>query len=474
MSWRLGGLGLCAQHRQAHVALQQRCLLPGGHANGRNDYYLASGEAPGRWMGSAAATLGLGGIVEPEDLRAVLEGIDPRSGETLVGWRTVTGFDLTLSAPKSVSLLWALGDKEVAAQVMAAHDAVVAAAVSYLEDEACVVRRGKGGTSHLGGAGFVSAAFRHRTSREFEPNLHTHLVTANMTRARTGSGARCTARSCTGTVELLGSCTRRCFATRSSIASGFSFQPVKPGIGEVVGISKEVRRAFSRRRVAIESSMAEHGSHSARGAQVAALDSRPDKPRPVAETDLRAEWVHRATGIGFRLAAVPQRRTAEVLPGDGALGRLLTERDATFDRRQVMRAVAEAATQGLAYEQIRTRSEEFLQSQEVVGVTPGRWTTPEMLALEADSLMSREKPYGRRPAIRGVPSLASRARTASIRSDVFFDSSRSIAERIPISNSLTQPSAVATVRSGSRPADSKASTSGAQPGPPPRERRSVL
>ena len=64
--------------------------------------------------------------------------------------------------------------------------------------------------------------------------------------------------------------------------------------------------------------------------------------------------------------------------------------------------------------------------------------------------------------MRGTPSRASRARTASIRSEVFFDSSRSMAERVPISNSnsLTQPSVVATVLSGSRPASSKASTSG--------------
>lgn len=355
-------------------------------ADGRDDYYLTSGEAPGRWMGSAAATLGLGGTVAPEDLRAVLEGVDPSTGERLTGWRTATGFDLTLSAPKSVSLLWALGDDRVAAQVVAAHDAAVAAALSYFEDEACVVRRGRGGVVRLGGAGFVSAAFQHRTSRESDPNLHTHLVTANMTLGEDGKW------SALHSAELYRHGRTAGFVYQSVLRHeivdrfGVSFEPVKPGIGEVVGISKDVRRAFSRRRIAIETSMAEHGSRSARGAQVAALDSRPGKPELVAEADLRAEWVRRATGIGFRLAAVPQRRTIEALPSDEALGRLLTEQDATFDRRQVMRAVAEAASQGLAYEQIRSRGEKFLRSPEVVELTTGRWTTPEMLALEADAL----------------------------------------------------------------------------------------
>ena len=148
-------------------------------ANERDDYYLGSGEVPGRWIGRGAGHLGLTGVVEADALRAVLEGSDPSSGKPLTGWRKIKGFDLTLSAPKSVSLLWGLGDEHLAAEVVAAHDTAVAAAVRYLEDEACVVRRGRGGATHLQGGGLVSAAFRHRTSREADPNLHTHLVTAN-------------------------------------------------------------------------------------------------------------------------------------------------------------------------------------------------------------------------------------------------------------------------------------------------------
>jgi hypothetical protein len=49
-------------------------------ANERYDYYLASGEAPGRWVGSGAGALGLGGAVEADALRSVVEGVDPASG----------------------------------------------------------------------------------------------------------------------------------------------------------------------------------------------------------------------------------------------------------------------------------------------------------------------------------------------------------------------------------------------------------
>ncbi|NLV56806.1 MAG: relaxase domain-containing protein, partial [Acidimicrobiales bacterium] len=79
-------------------------------ANERDDYYLASGEAPGRWIGAGSERLGLAGVVEADALRSVIEGRDPASGEALTRWRKIKGFDLTLSAPKSVSLLWGLGD----------------------------------------------------------------------------------------------------------------------------------------------------------------------------------------------------------------------------------------------------------------------------------------------------------------------------------------------------------------------------
>ncbi|MCA1697504.1 MAG: relaxase domain-containing protein [Actinobacteria bacterium] len=74
-------------------------------ASGREDYYAGQGEAPGEWVGHGAAELALSGEVEADDLAALMAGRRPRSGEQLrrpFGERAVVGFDLTLSAPKSV------------------------------------------------------------------------------------------------------------------------------------------------------------------------------------------------------------------------------------------------------------------------------------------------------------------------------------------------------------------------------------
>ena len=82
-------------------------------AQGRDDYYSGRGEAPGRWAGRAGEMLRLGGEVDEDGFVALMEGRHPGTGERLkrVGGRSkVAAFDLTFSAPKSVSVLFAVGD----------------------------------------------------------------------------------------------------------------------------------------------------------------------------------------------------------------------------------------------------------------------------------------------------------------------------------------------------------------------------
>src|SRR2546425_610901 len=107
-------------------------------AQGAEDYYAGHGEEPGVWMGTGAEAIGLSGRVDREQLRLLFgEARDPATGEPLGapfrGDHPVAGFAVSLSAPKSVSVLWALGGDETAAQVRAAHDAAVQATVACLE-----------------------------------------------------------------------------------------------------------------------------------------------------------------------------------------------------------------------------------------------------------------------------------------------------------------------------------------------------
>jgi conjugative relaxase-like TrwC/TraI family protein len=163
-------------------------VRPGGEdyylreVTGPEDYYLGAGETPGRWIGSASGELGLSGEVGREDLTAGLAARSPIDGSSLTGRkvspdRHVPAFDVTFSAPKSVSLLYGLAPQEVSEAVKASHDEAVQDALSYLEAHAAFTRRGRDGLHRIKTSGFVAAAFRQRTSRNGDPQLHTHLLT---------------------------------------------------------------------------------------------------------------------------------------------------------------------------------------------------------------------------------------------------------------------------------------------------------
>jgi conjugative relaxase-like TrwC/TraI family protein len=144
-------------------------------------YLSGHGESPGRWYGAAAASLGLQGEASVAGFQAMFEGRDPTTGELLGrahGRNAVPAFDVVLRPTKSVSILYGLGDPATGRAVLAAHHAGLAEAVGYL-DEHLGSRRGHGGVQHVQGRGLLAVGFDHRTSREGDPLVHTHLVIAN-------------------------------------------------------------------------------------------------------------------------------------------------------------------------------------------------------------------------------------------------------------------------------------------------------
>jgi conjugative relaxase-like TrwC/TraI family protein len=111
----------------------------------------------------------------------MFEGRHPDTGELLGrphGNGAVPAFDVVLRPTKSVSVLYGLGDPATGRAVLAAHHAGVREAVAYLDGH-LGARRGHGGVQHVSGHGLLAVGFDHRTSREGDPLLHTHLVVAN-------------------------------------------------------------------------------------------------------------------------------------------------------------------------------------------------------------------------------------------------------------------------------------------------------
>ena len=91
----------------------------------------------------------------------------------------VAGFDLTFTAPKSASVLWALADPKIQAAVVAAHRAAVDEALALVEDRALFTRVGQRSCAQVPTRGMIAAAFDHWDTRTGDPNLHTHVVIAN-------------------------------------------------------------------------------------------------------------------------------------------------------------------------------------------------------------------------------------------------------------------------------------------------------
>src|SRR4051812_46895263 len=321
--------------------------------SGVEDYYVGASEPRGEWIGSAGRELGLGGFVEAGALRVGLGGLGPRKATELRASSSrarVGGFDLTFSAPKSVSVLFGVGDADLRAEVRAAHDLAAREAVGYLERSAAAVRRGHGGLLVEQTSGLVAAAFRHRTSRADDPQLHTHVLVANLGRGSDGRWSALDgrqlyahARSASFVYQavLRGELTRRL---------GVEWSPVRKGIAEVVGVPRPVLRAFSRRRAEIEAALDDRGTSGPRAAEAAALATRRSKDSRVRPDDLATEWRARAEALGLgreELARVVGRTAAARLDSTvwetvfdelaGLDG--LTRRSATFSRNEVLRGI---------------------------------------------------------------------------------------------------------------------------------------
>ena len=277
-------------------------------ARGLEEYYTGAAEAPGHWLGSAAAELGLSSEVDASHLAAVLRGHSPLDGSLLTGRavppdKRVAGFDVTFSAPKSVSVLYALGAAEVAEAVRAAHDDAVFDALSYLEAHAAMTRRGAAEKA-VATTGLLAAGFRHRTSRAGDPQLHTHVLVANAVRGNDGKWASLHASLRYHHGRTSGFVYQA--ALRSGLVErlGVSFGPLSQGTAEIAGVPKQLVELFSKRRAEIVARLDELGMSSRGAAEIATLDTR--KPKPAAgdaateATKLHEHWRAEAKAAGIR------------------------------------------------------------------------------------------------------------------------------------------------------------------------------
>ena len=261
------------------------------------------------WAGRGAAELGLEGPVDPEVFRAVLEGHVPDGSGRQLGrlgkdgeLQHRPGRDLTLSAPKSVSLAGLVGGD---ARVVDAHDRAVARTLGWFERNVAETRMKDPETGRMvrtGDQKTVIATFRHDTSRNLDPALHTHSVIANMVQGEDGKWRSMANERLYESKMLLGALYRSELA-QGLARLGYGIEKTHAdGRFEIAGVSRQVVEAFSTRRAEIEAAVAERGAESTaenqRLAQRAALMTRAAK-REVDRDELRESWEKQAAELGF-------------------------------------------------------------------------------------------------------------------------------------------------------------------------------
>ena len=385
---------------------------------GREDYcldrvadsqeeYTGAGEAPGYWLGRAVGELGVGGQVSEEGLHRVLNGAHPQTAARLGApprRARVLAYDLTFRAPKSVSLLYGLGEATVCGQVRAAHEQAVAAAVGYLERHAAVVARGHARQRQEPARGVVAAAFQHRTSRAGDPLLHTHVLVANLAQGPDGRWTALGGRALWRHARTAGYLYQAGLRWELGRRLGVAWGPVRHGTADLDGVPRGVVEAFSQRRQQIRRRLAELGHHSARAAQAATLATRPAKPVGVTAGTLRCRWQQQAAALGLGgrdLVGLLGKGRPQPLTGPDVerLGALLASADgltrqaSTFTRRDVVQAVCDQLPGGAGVEDVGRLADAFLGNQQVVcQLTPqqpagaadsARFSTHELLGIEA-------------------------------------------------------------------------------------------
>jgi conjugative relaxase-like TrwC/TraI family protein len=374
-------------------------------AQGADDYYTGRGEVPGEWSGAGAEALGLSGRVSGGQFNALVAGMDPRDPSVRLRWSVrdpeVAALDLTFSAPKSVSVLAATGPDDVMRVLVHAHNDAVTAALAYLDDSAVSVRRGHDGTTVHAGEGLIAAAYLHRMSRSLDPQLHTHVVAANLTRGPDGRFTALHGAPLYRAAKTAGYLYQAHLRATISDQLGLEWGEVRKGAAELADAPAEVLVEFSKRRQEMLRA-AELGGISMdtkAGGEAAALATRDRKEYGIDTHIWREEVQARASELGFgraeitELLEVGRERLAHGLPehdvadelalGDRLVGPLgLTERANSFDEHVVLQKFAAAAGQGATVEEIRAQADRFTRRLDVLATELGEFTTLDLVDCE--------------------------------------------------------------------------------------------
>lgn len=373
------------------------------------------------WFGAGAARLGLAGQVQPAGFLNLLEGRveDQQLGKWVTDEETgerrqdhQPGIDITFSAPKSVSLV-----AEVAGDtaVRDAHETAVRSALAYLEENVIRTRSTQNGVTSIEHTGnMIAALFKHNTSRDLDPQTHTHAVVMNATLRADGKWRSIDNREIYQTQKLAGAIYNAALASGLQQLGYRLTNPDRHGNFEIQGISREQIEHFSQRRTAIKEGLGkrqlELDAASAAEKERAALATRERKV-DVDHEQLLVDWRARAQEQGIDLEALrtaaAERKAQGIEPPTKLTGRQalafaaahLIEREAVVDKSDLVETAVVHGTGRVSPEDVMKAFRQLEKNGDLVALPDEKYTTRKMLESERWALDFVKQEKGSAPVI---------------------------------------------------------------------------
>ncbi|MCP4156535.1 MAG: relaxase domain-containing protein [bacterium] len=248
---------------------------------------------PGEWLGKLADRLNVKGDIDRKELIDVLNGRDP-TGQPLrefgkTGSKDIAGFDMTFSAPKSVSIISIENDK-----IKNIHGKSVKDVMNFVEEKLILVRKSNRGIREINRSDNILAAkFDHMTSRENDPQLHSHVVVMNMTRYDDKILAVHNTEIYKN-IKSVGKLYRNEMAVNLQNA-GYQIEVkyMDDGFFEITGVSEGDIENFSKRSKKVDENIKlfdeKYSMNTKRIREIATLKSRPDKI-DIDKDDILKSW----------------------------------------------------------------------------------------------------------------------------------------------------------------------------------------
>lgn len=405
------------------------------HYFSKDNYYTEQqGLEESEWFGKGAATLGLEGKIEKQDFFEALNGRfegqelgrivkNPDTGEPEREHRP--GTDITFSAPKSVSIM---AEVYGLREVRQAHEDAVKEALGYIERELSYTRKMENSEITNERTGNLTVAmFRHNTSRDLDPQTHTHAIIMNATKREDGEWRSLTNDEIYKAQRVVGAIYTSALAERLQ-QQGYELRRTdERGNFEIAGISREQIEHFSQRRAGMEAAMAERGrdidSASAAEKEAAALATRARKV-DVDHVELISEWKDRAKQVGIDQEAIQQKAAAnreaggvmrdDRLSGRGAMefaAAHLIEREAVVSKTELMRTAIEHGAGRVSPREVEKAFNRLERDGHLVQLPDGNYTTKKMLGSETWALNQLRDTKGQSDRVLGEQTVQQRLAT---------------------------------------------------------------